>query len=83
MSYPWVVNEVRSWTLTARSKGAKRTKTIYAADRFDATLSAIKHIMNASHDAPPGSPWRVGRIELRDSNGTLIHEMPAQGEEED
>lgn len=79
----WEVNDVKAYKLTAVRGRERRTKTLYADDDLDATFSAMKHILDSACDAPPGSPWRSGRIELRDGSGRLVREMPATEEEED
>lgn len=78
----WEVNNVRTYKLTAVLGSERRVKTLHASDDTDVMFAAIKHVLDSAHDAPPGSPWRFGRIELRDESGRLVAEMDAKEEED-
>lgn len=44
---------------------------------WEATMSAIQVVMDRASSSPL---WARGRIELRNPNGDLVHEMPSKEE---
>lgn len=65
------------YKLTAVSGRHQRSAKIVADDSFDATMQAIEIVLDRAHKSPSG-PWALGRIELRDPSGSLIHSMDAK-----
>lgn len=65
------------YTLTARLGQRVHKVHIVAADSMEATLDAVDIIIQRAGKAPAG-PWALGRIELKDSTGKIIHYMNAK-----
>ena len=72
------------YTLTAKLGYRTRSAKITARDSFDATMQAFDATMQAidivldrAARIPTGA-WALGRIELKDAYGTIIHSMDAK-----
>lgn len=65
------------YTLTAKLGYRTRSAKITARDSFDATMQAIDIVLDRAARIPTGA-WALGRIELKDAYGTIIHSMDAK-----
>lgn len=65
------------YILTAQLDGTTRTVRVIAEDSFDATMQAIDIVLDRASRFPAGT-WALGRIELKDSTGKIIHYMNAK-----
>ena len=68
------------YALTAYLDGDSRVVGFEEEDSFGATLAAMREVLDLAH-ADPSGPWALGRIELRDERGDLLHAMPAKAGE--